>query len=881
MTISTNSLQTRHLQVNYINNPLAVEPDNILFSWQLYSNIKETYQTAYIIKIATSKDLLLKGEADVWNSGKVTSSNTTNIPLPNVLLKQKNRYWWSVTVSDNHQNESISEPAYFDTGILPEDWMAKWIWKPSETIKNDFMYTRKEFEINKEIKMAKIFISAHNHYKLYVNGIQTGGFVSPAPSEPTKSKFYIGLDITQSMKKGINSIAAVAHYLGGYGQNYVNGYPGFIAQIEILYSDNTASTICSDETWKCLCNTPYTNGLPYQQNRRITSIEEFNANLEHKGWTQPGFDQTGWVNAVLSEINTSGWILKPQNVLEGIEDAVITPILINDIDGVKVFDTGKIITGWLKINIKGSKNTAITMRYSENLDSFGRVGHNVCNEHSDNYYDRIILRGDENEEWQPDLSYKSFRYLEVEGFTGSINDLNLKVISARTGMDYSGYFTCSNPLLNSIYEACIQTQKNNTVGQLVDCPHREQAQYLADSDLHAETLIYNFDAHNIVKKVLSDFHDAQYPDGRFPFVFPCNHTHPDFSIKIPEYDLHFCTLLWKVIYYYNDIDLMVKFYPAAAKTVNYYMNCIDNKTGLIRKSTDWHISDWPYPDFDQSGDFLTAQNCLVYYCLTLLSEMASLQGITNDKDHYSQAAQSLKQSILTHLYNTDTKAFRDCSNSDHYSQGASVIGIQLGLIPKEDISDCVDYIVSLGHSCSTLLSVDLLRVLFENGKEQQAYNIINNTGDHSWGKMIEKGFKTMWEGFSDIESHSHAWNAYPSRIMAEYLTGIKADSIGFESISIKPFLAEGLYFAQSIVPSVKGNIHVKWERQNNGYTLYLQIPANTNACIYFPKLNLTNIIIKESGIQIPDENFEPGKSKNHATLQVGSGFYKFDVVEKI
>ena len=35
------------------------------------------------------------------------------------------------------------------------------------------------------------------------------------------------------------------------------------------------------------------------------------------------------------------------------------------------------------------------------------------------------------------------------------------------------------------------TQKNNILGLLVDCPHREQAQYLGDSALQAESIIYN------------------------------------------------------------------------------------------------------------------------------------------------------------------------------------------------------------------------------------------------------------------------------------------------------------------------------------------------------------------------------------------------------
>ena len=865
----------KDLQINNIDNPLAVLNDQILFSWKIYSNLRETYQSAYRIKIASKKELLTDGNSDVWDSGKVNCSRNVNIHIKDAALKPNKRYWWNVIIWDKFDGLGTpSIPAFFDTGLA--NWKAKWIWKPGVIVKNDFLYTRKEFVLTEEIALAKVFTSAHNHYRLYINGVKVGGFVSPVPSEPNKSKYYIGLDITWLLKKGVNTISAIAHYLGGDGQNYVNGFPGFISQIEIMNLDGTSKTICTDESWKCMSDTPFTSGLSYQQNRRISAIEEFNANMEPQGWTQPNFDQSTWSNAVLSRINSEGWVLKPQTIAEGFEEEVLTTIQYNLLDDVKIFDIGKITTGWPRLKIKGLTNSTVTMRYSENLNINGRVGHNVTNENSDNHFDRIILRDNEVDEWQPDFSYKSFRYLEIEGYPDYINKENLKMISAHTKLDYSGYFNCSNSLLNEIYAACIQTQKNNSLGQLVDCPHREQAQYLGDSDIQAETLIYNFDAHNILEKVLSDFMDAQQPNGIFPFVFPSNYQHPDFAIIIPEWDLHFCMLLWKIIYYYDDLTLLEKYYPTAVKVINYYMGYLDHSTGLVRKTNYWHISDWPFPDIDQSGEHFSVQNCLIYYCLSVMEKMAKLMGEIKDEKEFNAAANKLKNSIILNLYDSEKKAFRDCSGSEHFSQGINVLALKYGLIPKVDINECLDYIVSLGHACSTLLSLDLLKVLFEHGKEQEAYDMINTRTQPGWGIMIEKGYKTTWEGFDDRDSHCHAWNAYPARIMAEYITGIQADGMGFSCVNIKPFMPNDLYFAEAVVPTVRGQIHVKWERQDIGYKLHLQIPPNIKAKIFLPKLSMKNPIISEFASKIPAINAE-----KYLIVDVGSGYYNFDINENV
>lgn len=712
------------------------------------------------------------------------------------------------------------------TGI--KQWNASWIWKAVEFTANEFAYFRKSIFLKDEIVSAAAYVSAHNHYELYINAHRTGGYVSPAPSHPQKGKLYLTYDISALLSKGTNVLCSIVHYIGGQGQNYVDAKPGFVMQINLQYSDGTCDEIVTDETWICLGETGYKNRTEFQQNRRISAIESYDARREPQGWMDKDFDDSGWQNAVPSAINMENWFLKPQMIPEGAIDEIIVPKFCGLQEaGWQVFDAGKIITGWPRFALTGYKGTHIRMRYSEDLDDAGRVKHNVCNEDSDNYYDEYYMQGEAVESWEPRFSYKAFRYLEITGYPCLIEPGEIRIVAAHTELKYEGSFTCSNQLLNQIYKACVQTQKNNIAGQMTDCPHREQAQYLADSDLQAETFGYNFLNPTVLSKVLTDFKDAQLENGTFPFVFPSNYDCPDFNIRIPEWDLHYCTLLWKTYFLYGDKEILKEFYATARRLMDYYIHQIDKEKGLVPKSRDWHISDWPYPKVDHKGAFLTVQNCKIFNNLNIMGNISEILGYEKVGADYREKAAAMKGAILEHLYDRTHKRFYDSYGVQSASQAANVIAFHYGLAPEGDRDHVLQYIVEKGLDCSTLVSMSLLRVLFENGKQDTALSILTGEEAPGWGYMVQKGYSTVWEGFEDIESHCHAWNAYPARMLMEYVTGIRAIAPGFERVEIRPYMTGLLEYAEAEVPTIRGKIHVKWYREGTCGVLHVELPEGT------------------------------------------------------
>lgn len=136
------SISPVDLRCEYMENPRAVDVASPSLSWvnAPAKGAKGAAQTAYMIEVASSRDALEKGSADLWKSGKVESPSSVRIPYSGDALTSGQDCWWRVKVWDENGKESSwSSPAYWGMGILDKNlWAAEWIgapWQGEETYK--------------------------------------------------------------------------------------------------------------------------------------------------------------------------------------------------------------------------------------------------------------------------------------------------------------------------------------------------------------------------------------------------------------------------------------------------------------------------------------------------------------------------------------------------------------------------------------------------------------------------------------------------------------------------------------------------------------------------------------------------------------------------
>lgn len=703
---------------------------------------------------------------------------------------------------------------------------AKWIWKSNTFVKNSYSWFFKYITLDEEVQAATLKISAHNHFKLMINGKIVSGFVSPAPSVVDKEKLYLSYPIQKYLKKGVNKIEVIVLYLGGSGQNYINGQPGFILE-SLIKTKTKEIELFSDESFLVYENIPYKDDMEFQQSRRITPVQYYDDSVvlddlcSHQAKSIKGYESYSL-----------------QEIPEGGIHKDIQPTLLYQDKNVNIYDCGEIISGF--VSIEGLVNAAqtVTIRYSEDLEN-KRVKHNVANEHSDSYKDVFKLQKDKKSKLCADFTYKAFRYFEVEG---DFIELNVIAHKAGTAIDIKGMLSSNtNEEINKLFTLFDNTQKNNVLGLLVDCPHREQAQYLGDSALQAESIIYNvIQRKSLIEKVISDFANAQYNDGTFPFVSPGSTNHKDYGLKIPEYDLYFVELIY--IRFLIDMDKKIyeKYEHQLIKLLEQYIEKID-QSGLVRKNEDWHISDWPYPTVDQSGKYLAFENMLLYKSLEMFLAMTTSH---EKSDRYLEIKDGLKKAIINKF--KKGYLFKDCEDSSNFHQGIQAYALSCDLVDASDIDNVINYIIKQKMSSSIILGRTVIEMLFKYQKAEEALTYIFDY-EKGWGHIIKEKSLTMWEGFDDIESHSHAWGMYPVKMIQAYMIGISFDSNEKNKIYVRPQISKRVKHLKAQVVSELGLITFSYQIKEDEVEFNYTIPKGLHANFKYNKiekvLNGSNKII--------------------------------------
>ena len=126
------AVKVDYLRCEYLVDPLGLDVAKPRLSWVIESTRRGEMQTAYQALVASTKELLDKGQGDLWDSGKVSSDQSAFVEYAGSPLNSRQACWWKVRVWDGKGEPSAwSKSASWEMGLLkPEDWQAKWIEAP-------------------------------------------------------------------------------------------------------------------------------------------------------------------------------------------------------------------------------------------------------------------------------------------------------------------------------------------------------------------------------------------------------------------------------------------------------------------------------------------------------------------------------------------------------------------------------------------------------------------------------------------------------------------------------------------------------------------------------------------------------------------------------
>lgn len=127
------ALTPTNLRCEYKTNPLAVDLAHPRLSWIVVSGEKGQRQSAYRIIVASSPKLLANETGDLWDTGKLASDETIQLPYGGKALAASQTAYWKVCVWDKDGKSRWSQPASWTKGLTASDWKAEWIQAPVGT----------------------------------------------------------------------------------------------------------------------------------------------------------------------------------------------------------------------------------------------------------------------------------------------------------------------------------------------------------------------------------------------------------------------------------------------------------------------------------------------------------------------------------------------------------------------------------------------------------------------------------------------------------------------------------------------------------------------------------------------------------------------------
>lgn len=444
------SVSISRVQVEHHREAIGIGESNPRISWSFEGDAQNWTQTAYEIEITNS-------DTQVSKVYSFDSTDSILVPWPGQPLQTGDSVSIRVRAfgaDSDPVTTAWSEPVIAEAGLLERrDWCGSNLITAALEYNADAprrpVLLRRTFTIQGPTKKAKLYITAQGVYEAHVNGQRVGNQVlAPGWTSYKHHLAYQTFDVTHLVQPGQNVIAAqVAEgwFCGRLGfnggkRNIWGQTMGLIAKLFLTSIDDYVTVVGTDSEW--------TSSTGARLTSEIYNGEVCDLGLEPKGWLTPEYDDSLWENVKTLPLPATALVAPDGPPVRKIEELKAVSVLKSP-SGKTIVDFGQNLVGWVRVCLSGPRGNVVRLLHTEVLED-GEVATRplrVCKA-----TDTIILSG-EDQLWEPKFTFHGFRYVQIDGWPECV-DFDLTAITAivvHTDMMQTGWFECSNPLLNKLH----------------------------------------------------------------------------------------------------------------------------------------------------------------------------------------------------------------------------------------------------------------------------------------------------------------------------------------------------------------------------------------------------------------------------------------------
>lgn len=823
-------------------------------SWIVETAIPNWRQAAYEIEAYDA-------DGRRHTTGRVESDQSVLTPWPFAPLVSRQQLELRVRAWESSGLATPwSERSRIEAGLLAaDDWSARFItpdWDEDTSRAQPGPLLRREFDLKPGLTQARLYITALGVFEAQINGATVGDQVmDPGWTSYHRHLRYQTFDAGALLRPGPNAIGVMLgdgwhrgrlSFGGGRRNNYGDRL-ALLAQLEICYADGAVLRIVSDESWKAAPGPILASD--------IYDGEIYDARREQPGWSAAAFDDAAWAGMRLLERDLAGLAAPGGPPIRRIE--VLPPVAISaSPSGRTIVDFGQNLVGRLRLRVSGPAGRTITLRHAEILEN-GELCRRLLR--TAQASDQYTLRGDGEESWEPRFTFHGFRYAEVEGWPGELAATDIEAVVCHSDLERTGWFECSEPLLNRLHENVVWSMRGNFLDVPTDCPQRdERLGWTGDIQLFAPTACFLYDCAAFLGSWLTDLAADQGSDGAAPFVVPDVLAAPpipaagwgDAAVIVP----------WVLYQRYGDAGILATQFESMRAWVDLLAQLAGEEKLWQRgfQFGDWLDPNAPAdnPAAARTDPYLIAT---AYFARSaeLLGQSAKVLGRSEAASRYLALAAEVRTAFRREFVTPAGRLLSDTAT-------AYALALAFELLPDEEQRRRAgDRLAALvrenGYRISTgFLGTPLVcDALCSAGHYDAAFRLLNQRSCPSWLYPVTMGATTIWERWDSLRPDG---SIHPGQMTSfnHYAFGAVADWLhrtigglapaepghrpghrpgyrpGYRRLDIRPLPGGGLTHARARHRTPYGMAACGWKLADGRIEIEVVVPANASAVVTLP-----------------------------------------------
>ena len=693
-------------------------------------------------------------------------------------------------------------------------WSSFWITHPTESVVDYGVFLfRNKFTLDEVPSSFKVFVSADNRYRLFVNNVE----VSQGPARGSLEYWnYETLDIAAFLKNGENVIASEVYNLGPFRPVAQFSYvTAFIFQSE-LHGDQLNTGFGH---WKVTKNKAYQPRIVTPEmvvgKYYVAGPCDSIVGVEiPKAWQENSFNDNAWMapkriqkGSGRGYMHGSPWMLIPR-IIPPMEQKIErfasvarkdsalpfeelvrnkNPLTIPPYSNISVLIDQKILTmGFPELHVSGGKGGKIKVTYSEALYDFqkSKGNRNETEAKEIHGYSDVFVPDGRNQLLFRPLWIRTFRFVQLNIQTAAdalILDDYYFIFTAYP-FEEKGHFSSDNSDLTKIWNVGWRTARLCALETYMDCPYWEQLQYLGDTRIQSLISLYVSGDDRLMRQALLTADRSRIADGLTMA------RGPSFVPQItPPFSLYWVDMVHDFFMHRDDPEFVRQFLPGIEAVIGWFERRID-KNGMLGQLEWFNFSDWTKgflcgapAGVDDGNSALISLNLV--YALQRAEALFRYFGENEKADGFHELADKIRISVYRECFVPERGLLADTPLKQEFSQHTNIFGILTNTFSEDQAQPVMQRILTDSNIIQTTIYFKfyLMEALRTAGLGNEYTSLLQ-----PWYDMLAEGLTTFEEGDFDDRSDCHAWGSSPLYHFITIVGGIRSEEPGFKKISISP-----------------------------------------------------------------------------------------------